>query len=166
MIRKSRLVSVMDGNAAVSMPIRFWTKVKFTGTCWIWIGANSGGKNLYGVSWDGQRRVKAHRWAYVEAFGALGEGIEADHLCRVPLCVRPSHMEAVTKAENVRRSSAPGPLAVRTNQCKRGHEYTPENTIQRGPKHRECRACKEIHRAKYRASRSVARAAVREQAAA
>lgn len=140
------------------LPARFWAKVDFarSADCWIWTAANSGGDRPYGVIWDGKRRAKAHRWSWETANGPIPAGLEVDHLCRTPLCVRPSHMEVVTKTENVRRSNAPGARAVRENRCKRDHEYTPENTITRGPKHRECRAC---HRLTTAASKRRLRAA-------
>lgn len=78
---------------------RFWAKVRKTATCWLWRGATN--KSGYGNFWDGERNVSAHRFA----FGEVPEGLEIDHLCSVRNCVNPDHMEAVTHAENVRRSS-------------------------------------------------------------
>jgi hypothetical protein len=160
-MRKSRLQLVTTDAESLYLPERFWNKVTMTDTCWLWTGANTGRERThpYGVVWDGAKRVKAHRWAFMAAGGRLDGGMEPDHLCRRSLCVRPSHMEAVTRTENVMRSDAPGPKAVRLNQCKRGHEFTPENTIQRGPRHRECRACKKMHAAKWSAARAERRTA-------
>lgn len=33
----------------------------------------------------------------------MPEGLELDHLCRVRCCCNPSHLEPVTRAENIRR---------------------------------------------------------------
>lgn len=159
-MRKSQLKLVTTDQEAVDLPIRFWDKVIITPGCWQWTGATSGGPHPYGVSWDGTRRVKAHRWAFETANGPLGDGMVPDHLCKNTLCVRPSHMEAVTFAENVRRGDAPGPLAVRTNRCKRGHEFTTDNTLLRRDGGRECRTCKRVHN---RATK--ARAAAKRRAA-
>jgi hypothetical protein len=153
-MRKSRPARLTTGREELTMPIRFFEKIEFRPEpdgCWIWTGADSGGDRPYGISWDGERRVKAHRWAFLAAGGELPAGYEPDHTCRTPLCVRPSHMEAVTQLENIMRSDAPGPLAVRTNRCKRGHEFTPENTRRRGDGGRECRACQRMHRRAYKA---------------
>ena len=45
----------------------------------------------------------AHRYVYEGLFGPLPDGWEVDHLCSNKLCVNPQHLEAVPKAENVRR---------------------------------------------------------------
>lgn len=46
----------------------------------------------------------AHRASYRIMVGEPPNGYEIDHLCRVRNCIQPSHLEAVTKAENIRRS--------------------------------------------------------------
>jgi hypothetical protein len=73
----------------------------FETPCWIWQRAlNSAG---YGVRWrDGKLRL-AHRDLYEQEVGVIPPGLELDHLCEVTACVRPSHMEPVTHAENLRR---------------------------------------------------------------
>jgi hypothetical protein len=75
-----------------------------TTPCWIWQGGQSG--SGYARARRDNRMVPLHRWHYEQEHGALRDGHEIDHLCRVPLCVNPDHLEAVTRAENVRRSSA------------------------------------------------------------
>lgn len=137
------------------IPSRFRAKIDFWGPqttrvptrCWLFTGANSGGDDPYGVTWDGQRRVKAHRFTYQHMFGEIPTGLVIDHLCKTHRCIRPTHLEAVTSRENILRGDAPGPSAIRTNQCKRGHEFTAANTIQRSDGYRECRTCSnEKHR--------------------
>lgn len=124
----------------LTLPLRVWDKITITEDCWIWTGANTGEVDPYGVTWDGERRVKAHRFTYEALHGPIAPGLVADHLCRTRLCVKPPHIEPVTNAENILRGNAPGPTAVRTNACKRGHAFTPENTKLR-PDGRECRTC-------------------------
>lgn len=70
--------------------------------CWIWTGAAIGG---YGAAHDGRGDEQfAHRISYRDHVGPIPDGHEVDHLCYVPLCVNPSHLEAVTRAENIRRA--------------------------------------------------------------
>ena len=73
--------------------------------CWLW---TAGKTNGYGVFWDGEKVVLAHRWGYEFYRGPLpvwvpGKSPECDHLCREPTCVNPWHLEAVSRAENIRR---------------------------------------------------------------
>lgn len=83
---------------------RFWAKVDHTPTCWIWSGSRDG--KGYGLFWDGDRQVRAHRFAYELLREPIPDGLTIDHLCRVTSCVNPDHMEVVTVSENVRRGLA------------------------------------------------------------
>ena len=46
-----------------------------------------------------------HQVMYEKAYGPVPLGLELDHLCRVPSCINPSHLEAVTHAENCQRGA-------------------------------------------------------------
>jgi HNH endonuclease len=86
---------------------RFLVKVAFgdPGGCWLWTGqVNESGYGHFRRR-DG-RTVKAHRFAYETARGPIPEGLTLDHLCGRPRCVRPTHLEPVTNAENLRRRHA------------------------------------------------------------
>lgn len=65
--------------------------------------------------------------------------------------MRWDHLEAVTQAENNLYSDVV--LGFRTGQthCKRGHEFTPENTYVYGDGWRMCRTCTRIRHAEARA---------------
>lgn len=80
---------------------RFWSYVSKTGTCWLWTGTMH--KKGYGQFWDGSAIVGAHRASYVLLVGPIPESLTIDHLCRVPACVNPAHLEPVTASENSRR---------------------------------------------------------------
>lgn len=77
-----------------------------------------------------------HRAAYEVLVGPVPEGLELDHLCRVRHCYNPSHLEPVTRLENMRRTMKNGP-----DHCPQGHEYTPENSYVHARGDRQCRAC-------------------------
>lgn len=86
---------------------RFWSLVqRDTDGCWLWTGS----KNLkgYGHFRVGGFIYKAHRWAWEEEHGMIDPPeLTIDHVvCATSNCVRPSHMELVTRAENTRRARA------------------------------------------------------------
>lgn len=131
----------------------FWGKVRLPDEngCLIWTAwSNNKG---YGTFSRGGKTRYAHRVAYEMLVGPIPEGLELDHLCRVPLCVRPDHLEPVTHAENVRRGNAgkaTGALMKAKTHCKHGHEFTPENTLLASTGARACRACRRIREANRR----------------
>jgi hypothetical protein len=51
------------------------------------------------------RGVRAHIASWVIANGPIPEGMTLDHLCRNTRCIRPSHLECVTRPENSRRGN-------------------------------------------------------------
>lgn len=128
---------------------RFWPKVTVTETCWLWTGARQAGG--YGRFLDGAgQRVLVHRWSYEAAMGPIPEGLTLDHLCRNTACVRPDHLEVVSRELNALRASR---NLVKTH-CDRGHEFTPENiyTPPSRPQVRDCRECRHINYLKRRAA--------------
>lgn len=88
----------------------------------------------YGQFYYEGRNRSAHTAAWEIQNGPVTGDLTVDHLCRNTSCVRVSHMELVTRAENYRRA-----VAARTH-CPNGHEYaTVGHYVYRG--RRRCRAC-------------------------
>ncbi len=126
---------------------RFWARVNKTDSCWLWAAHI----NNSGYGWTG--KALAHRKAYELTNGAIPDGMDLDHLCRVRSCCNPGHLEPVSHRKNVLRGMAPGSITFRTNICKRGHALTGAN-VYVVPKtgHRRCLACVAL-RKKARAAR-------------
>ncbi|MBA2559947.1 MAG: HNH endonuclease [Propionibacteriales bacterium] len=95
--------------------------------CWIWKGGT--GKRQYGhmnVMINGKKCcIGSHRAAWLAFRGDIPEGLVTDHLCRVPLCVNPWHLELVSNAENCRRGQVGRGRRVKQRalktHCLRGH---------------------------------------------
>ncbi|MFE6920380.1 HNH endonuclease [Nocardia sp. NPDC057663] len=109
--------------------------------CLVWTGPKNPqgyGKLYVGVP-GMKRRGKtylAHRLAYILAYGPDSvTNLSVDHLCYVPLCCNPNHLEAVTLEENVRRAGE------RVTHCPKGHEYSGGNVDSNEHGHRRCRQC-------------------------
>lgn len=123
------------------MPERFWSKVRVDPSgCWIWTGSiDPKGYGRFAIKRDQGRR--AHRVAVTHLVGPIPAGLECDHLCRVPCCVNPAHIELVTGTENNSRSMSPTAVNKRKTHCMNGHAFTEENTKIDGMGSRRCRIC-------------------------
>lgn len=128
---------------------RFWSKVNKDGPvperrpdlgpCWLWLGHCD--DRGYGRFDYERRHGHAHRFSYRLAFGDLPTDTyreELDHLCRVPACVRPTHLEWVTRRANVLRGESFAAQHARKTHCPQGHAYDFTDTYGR----RRCRTCK------------------------
>ncbi len=79
---------------------RFWSKVARSGGCWLWTGARL--RQGYGVFQVAGNAVKAHRFSYAVAYGAIPADMCVCHHCDTPACVRPDHLFLGTHGDNAR----------------------------------------------------------------
>ena len=108
--------------------------------CWLWIGCWSRG---YGQIGNNDKVVSAHRTAYELFRGQIPKDLTIDHLCRTRSCVNPSHMEIVSRGENVLRGNGIAAKNARKTHCPKGHPLSGENLRFRktGGYGRRCRKC-------------------------
>ena len=113
-----------------------------TATCWVWAGKiNNRGYGRWGADF-------AHRLSYELHKGPIPVGMQIDHLCFNPLCVRPDHLQLSDPVANNRRK-----LKALATECARGHPFTPENTgIRKHPDRtqRYCKTCDHLRQQQYR----------------
>lgn len=94
----------MSAVSTVDTPTRFWAKVEKTNGCWLWTGGTARGYGQFRLGGGrGSKNVRAHRYAYELLVGPIPAGLEIDHTCENKLCVRPDHLEPVTKKVNLER---------------------------------------------------------------
>lgn len=115
-----------------------YTKVN-TDDCWLWAGHKD--KNGYGHLKVNHQYLLAHRWFYQAVVGPVPADMPLDHLCRVPACINPAHLEPVTTQINVLRGIGPAAINARRIRCINGHEFTVANTRWRKSGGRTCKAC-------------------------
>lgn len=129
--------------------------------CWIWIGSRN--DKGYGSKGVGLSRT-AHREVYLRTKGDIPPGFDVDHLCRLRCCVNPNHLEAVSHQENIRRgikffcdNGVPRPNQNSVKKfCKRGHEFTSDNTKITSHGGRQCTLCFNAYRKTVRRARRAA----------
>lgn len=134
-----------------STEARFMKAVVQTGleptACWVWTARlNPKGYGQFSWSHDGKRTWFAHRVSYLLFNGPIPDGAEVDHLCRNRRCVRPSHLEVVTHAENVRRAAA---IQKVDGECRHGHDLTASGTYLDRKGVVRCMECARVSRRKY-----------------
>ncbi len=109
------------------------------GTCWLFDSWHNSAGYPY-ISVDG-RDQPAHRIVFALMTGEDIDGLDLDHVCRNVACVRPSHHNAVTHTENMKR------LGRAQTRCRRaGHDWTdPRNVRTRRNGRRYCAECDRIN---------------------
>ena len=124
--------------------LRLLACVKEPNKCWTLPNANS---RYASVRINGKNKA-AHRVMYELFVGPIPEKLQLDHLCRNRPCFNPKHLEPVTARENLLRGETHAAINASKTHCKRGHAFTPENTIDCG-NGRGCRECGRIRAREY-----------------
>jgi len=116
--------------------------------CWLWTSCQTtAGYGRYAIIRNRRRTMlMAHRLCYELLMGEIPPGLHLDHLCRVPLCVNPAHLEPVLPKENYLRGYGVGALNARKTHCMRGHSSWRRTTIG----NRMCSVCRSDIERKYR----------------
>ena len=134
----------------------FWLNTHLEDDHLIWHGHRDA--DGYGVWSLGYvlHTCRAHRLAYEMLVGPIPIGLVLDHVCRIPSCVNPHHLEVVTNAENNRRGNSPSAKNSRKTHCKRGHSLRGYNLLRflrpNGAVVRTCRTCAVSHTKRWRAN--------------
>lgn len=111
---------------------RFFAKIDFTEDCWIW-QASLDSKGYAQFTYKGKNK-RGHRVAFELMKGGLIGGMDLDHLCRNRACVKPEHLEQVTRSTNLRRGEL---WQSKKTHCPKGHSY--DYIDNRGA--RRCKPC-------------------------
>ena len=145
----SQYVSSATGEITEKERARFEAFRDATGAgCWRWAGSlSSGGYGKFGLRYQTR---SAHRVAYEIENGPIPPGLFIHHVCGVRLCVRPSHLQAVTPRENNLASDRVlSAINARKTRCPQGHPYAGDNLYITPQGARHCRACKRVNQARY-----------------
>ena len=108
---------------------------------WLWKGAKQ--SRGYGVlSINGHMRL-ARRAVYELFKGSIPEGLQLHHLCGITLCVRPSHLIAVSAREHALEltPTCVTYIASRVTMCPQGHPYSQDNVYHLSRNERRCKVC-------------------------
>ena len=134
---------------------RFLSKIYVTESgCWEWTGHRRKGYGQFSLSGKSFQAHRVSLFLFKEIM--LPDTVQVDHQCKNHPCVNPDHLEPVTQRVNLRRVFGnPGRLSRQTH-CKRGHEFTPENTYLHKDGCRDCVACRLERNRRYKRREKVA----------
>ena len=121
------------------MKYKLETPMIKTSDCWLYLGPFHYSK--YSIPYGTYGRKQAHRISYEIFNGEIPGGLTIDHLCKTPVCINPSHLEAVSISTNVLRGNGICAKNARKTICVRGHSLIPENLSKIIKTKRICLVC-------------------------
>lgn len=125
---------------------RFWEgadKKDDPDECWEWKGPRE--QAGYGLLFLNNEKIKAHRYSLqIKENKLLNSKDFACHHCDNPPCVNPNHLYIGNAKSNVRDAVKRNRWSngnLKKTHCKRGHEFTEQNTRLNPRGERICKAC-------------------------
>lgn len=113
--------------------------------CWLWTLRNGrlARQDKYPHIYRTQVAYQAHRVMCALFVSPITDTSNVvDHLCRIPSCINPAHLEEVTFRENILRGFSLPAKNARKTHCQNGHELTDDNVYREGATGRKCRTCR------------------------
>lgn len=113
------------------------------GPCHIFQGGTFNG---YGRVWDGKRNALVHKYIWEKRYGPVSPNRVLDHKCRRRSCCNVQHLREVTRKVNSTENIVghPSQLGKAMTHCKRGHEFSADNTRKDRRGCRLCRTCERL----------------------
>lgn len=156
----ARSAEVRPGPVNPELFARLFKRIKVDANgCWIWqLSLRTDGYGQVSTK-RGKAPVGAHRAMWFAMYGEMpgkADGHYVCHACDVKPCCNPAHLWKGTPAQNNLDRDLKGRNPQKSmTQCKRGHAFTPENTISPRPGQRACRKCQNMHQRLLRERRRI-----------
>lgn len=100
--RPSLSLSSLDIKNMDKVLYSFCSRIQVTDTCWVWKGPTISRKGEeYGMFFFENKKVKAHRFAFILKDDEIPEGCLVRHACDNPSCVNPDHLMLGTDRDNI-----------------------------------------------------------------
>jgi len=131
-----------------SIQTAFKKRIKVTDSCWYFMKLNGDViKEHPKFMWKGTS-MHAHRLSYLMHIGDIDYSHNIYRACGDVGCLNPEHLLATDPSTaGVQRSEKGRNQMANLTHCKRGHEFTSENTrvkIVNGRPNRSCKACVKV----------------------